>query len=610
MILSDDKILNTPPHELLESIENSVPKIQSKNLSIARVYCLIELSKFQEISLNDIVILPKTLPKVSIKVLSGVFENFGFSFYFEIINRSSLDIFRNIAISAQFCSILKTITLEYVSPRDIASIKNIFTFILKNRDEIIKLSVDAACELIENEYKNGLKDFNSDFVLEVMKSGVISKPLFERIYTVQRKELFRRVLEIKSCSPRESEIIFCISTQEFHKDYCSYQDSDEIDTLQKIRNLFEEKIEHNEDISSISLYLSLYAMYEPLQSIKGLSTYERSRFPETLNTLIDISSETSNQLNTLEEKISSLSIIDDPDSKSVRSLYEESPYPKWYKTATRLTPNFESYLQMESLPKAKDLVNHLSEKPKILIAGCGTGQQPISMAMGMPYAKFTAIDISKRSIAYALKRTLDHGVKNIDYFHADILKIPEASRKFDLIACGGVLHHMASPEAGLKSLAKVLKPGGLMYIAVYSTAARRTISKHRKLINAQKIAPTVENIREYRARIVTSKLEEASPVFFRDFYNLHECRDLLFHTHEKTYSWTEVKDLVSSANLEIVKTVVPPEYEALFKEKSDTESEVDIIALEKFEKEHPDTWRSMMFFWCKKPLSNLEEKPI
>jgi SAM-dependent methyltransferase len=52
---------------------------------------------------------------------------------------------------------------------------------------------------------------------------------------------------------------------------------------------------------------------------------------------------------------------------------------------------------------------------------------------------------------------------------------PDLGGKFDFVNCIGVLHHLASPLAGLQSLNTVLKPDGGMNLMVYGELGRRGI---------------------------------------------------------------------------------------------------------------------------------------
>ena len=47
------------------------------------------------------------------------------------------------------------------------------------------------------------------------------------------------------------------------------------------------------------------------------------------------------------------------------------------------------------------------------------------------------------------------------------------NKKFDIIESAGVLHHMADPVAGWRTLTNCLKPNGLMKIGLYSNLARQ-----------------------------------------------------------------------------------------------------------------------------------------
>lgn len=601
MIISDEVVLRSNPQVLLNFLDSTPDSKKNNKQLISKAYCLFKTGKSISYLINVIVIKHQELPRISLELLSYVASKHGIKSYLNIVKKSSKQIFLHKTISIHFCKIITTTNLQDIC-NERENVKEIVSFILRENIDLSRQATNAACNIIENELNEKNPTIRKTLTVQAMKAGLICSAQFERIYTIDRRELFIEILEKKSCSPEESELIFSIAIQEFHKDYCSYRDNGESDTLTKIKNLLESKLNNGENISGLYLYLSLYAMYEPIDSINGVSLYKSELLPESLGTLIEIGINNQKELDSLIDTIPSLTSIDDPDSKKVREQYEQAPYPKWHRVTSIATPNLLSYLRFEKLPKPEKIVTSLARTPEILIAGCGTGQQPISMAIGMPYAKFTAIDISKQSIAYAIKRTKEHKIKNIKYYHADILKIEEVSKQYDIIICGGVLHHMKSPKNGLKALVGALKPNGLINIAVYSTSARRTITRHREIIAKEGVLPTVDNIRKYRARLLTSAVEKGSPLAVRDFYNLNECRDLLFHTHEKTYSWPEIGNWVSEEHLNLIKVNFPHNTPLDYKNLNGiVNNKVDFDFLEKYENSNPDTWISMMPFWCQKP---------
>ena len=71
--------------------------------------------------------------------------------------------------------------------------------------------------------------------------------------------------------------------------------------------------------------------------------------------------------------------------------------------------------------------------PKILVAGCGTGQHSIETAYRFSGCKVTAVDLSLSSLAYAKRKTSEMKLNNIDYIQADILNLALLGKKFDII---------------------------------------------------------------------------------------------------------------------------------------------------------------------------------
>ena len=94
---------------------------------------------------------------------------------------------------------------------------------------------------------------------------------------------------------------------------------------------------------------------------------------------------------------------------------------------------------------------------------------------GVADLRVLAIDLSLASLSYAKRKTDEAGLRNIEYGQADILRLGALGRRFDMVDCGGVLHHLGDPLAGWTVLRSLLHPGGVMRIALYSELARRNI---------------------------------------------------------------------------------------------------------------------------------------
>src|SRR5690606_28197603 len=112
----------------------------------------------------------------------------------------------------------------------------------------------------------------------------------------------------------------------------------------------------------------------------------------------------------------------------------------------------------------------------------------------------------------------------------------------------------AEPPLGLKVLAGLLKPGGLMKIGLYSQRARTHIVAARRAIADMGFPADAEGIRAFRAWV--ARLPEGHHVKlvtrFRDFYSLSECRDLVFHVQEHRYTPLEISGLLADAGLEFL----------------------------------------------------------
>jgi len=83
-----------------------------------------------------------------------------------------------------------------------------------------------------------------------------------------------------------------------------------------------------------------------------------------------------------------------------------------------------------------------------------------------------AIDISETSLAHLRQLQEQHDVRNLTIRQLPIERVQDLERRFDLIVCTGVLHHLPDPDRGLRALRDVLDPGGAMHVMVYAAYGR------------------------------------------------------------------------------------------------------------------------------------------
>lgn len=296
-----------------------------------------------------------------------------------------------------------------------------------------------------------------------------------------------------------------------------------------------------------------------------------------------------------------LNEVQDSVSRMVRQQYEESPYPRWVKL--RFAPIGKSVgkvvnevnLQLHS----ENIIS--ASSPSILIAGCGTGQHALETASRFTNCRVTAVDLSRKSLAYAQRKSNELRITNIRYSQADILNLGELRREFDIVESSGVLHHMANPMAGWSVLVGLLKTGGLMKIGLYSELARRHIAMTRDEISLQKVRTSEAEIRNFRQYLIESHHKNhRSLTDSLDFYSLSAFRDLVFHVQEHRFTLPQIQDCLDQLGLKFCGFESPSivnKFKRSFGEESDT---CDLSLWHKYEESQPSTFAGMYQFWCQK----------
>jgi len=101
---------------------------------------------------------------------------------------------------------------------------------------------------------------------------------------------------------------------------------------------------------------------------------------------------------------------------------------------------------------------------RVLDAGCGAGRFTQVAAM-MGAKEVIGVDLSD-SIFAASENTKKFN--NVKIMRGDINNLPFEDESFDVIFSIGVLHHTPNTKQAFDSLYRLLKPGGIMAIWVYS----------------------------------------------------------------------------------------------------------------------------------------------
>ncbi|MBI2236722.1 MAG: class I SAM-dependent methyltransferase [Magnetospirillum sp.] len=332
--------------------------------------------------------------------------------------------------------------------------------------------------------------------------------------------------------------------------------------------------------------LLVYALYRPLARLPGAAELGR-RIPVTEPHARAFAAEelkAAREDAAIRAALPTLTPVTAGISAAVARQYEENPYPRWL----ALTP-----------PEAgsRPLPPGAGEAAEVLVAGCGTGKQAVTAAFAYgPRARLLAVDLSRASLAYGVGMARRLGLANVEFAQADILALGTLERRFDVIECTGVLHHMADPLAGWRVLAGLLKPGGLMRVALYSAAARRPVNACRRLI-AEGGYDGDDGIRRFRREVLAGRIPEAAELAgdAADLYSLSEARDLLFHVQEVQFTIPEIEHCLAELGLEFTGFTQP---ERLLDEVGPHGTVLG--RWHRLEQRRPRLFRGMYQFGCRK----------
>jgi len=302
------------------------------------------------------------------------------------------------------------------------------------------------------------------------------------------------------------------------------------------------------------------------------------------------------------ETLPSLGGSEDATSQAVGRQYEEHPYPRWFVLPQQPRTRLAAGLR-QRFPHAR--VPEFLERPlEILVAGAGTGIQPITTALALEGVEVLAVDLSRASLAYAARMAKRLGAANLEFLRGDLLRLGELGRSFPVIEVVGVLHHLESPIAGWRVLAGMLRPGGWMRVGLYSEAARAEVVAARARISALGLSPTPTGIRRFRERVLFGNEAAEFPklALSNDIWDLSGCRDLLFHACEHRFTLPQVKAMLAELGLDFVGfehdlTGIPARYRETYPEDP---AMIDLDNWAEFEAAHPDAF-PMYVFWCTKP---------
>ncbi|HKU69501.1 MAG TPA: tetratricopeptide repeat protein, partial [Burkholderiales bacterium] len=253
------------------------------------------------------------------------------------------------------------------------------------------------------------------------------------------------------------EFLCAFALQCFHNEFIYAESAPESDKIARLLPEVEGTLQSSGRAEEqATRALLVLATYRPLGGVAGVDALlaQERKLPAMdallRQAVLDLRTERA-----LKKEIVSMGEITDAVSSAVRGMYEEHPYPRWTSFTREGPLAFEDWVAQE-LPAAASIAPLSSVR--ILVAGCGTGLEPIRLASSLANSHVLAVDLSLTSLAYAKRMAMKLGVTNIEFRQGDILGLGRLPDRFDMISSRGVLHHMRDPQAGLRVLAQLLRP--------------------------------------------------------------------------------------------------------------------------------------------------------
>jgi len=391
-----------------------------------------------------------------------------------------------------------------------------------------------------------------------------------------------------------------ISQQCFINEYIFPCTTNEEKLLLILKEFLEIGFFNNECISEIALllvscYCHLYEFrYAERLLVKDFSEYTNKVLKQQVQDhFVELA---------LAGSIPQTSKIIDPTSLAVKAQYESNPYPRWVRI-----PRFNRRKTINS--RLRELFPYVNYRPyvrnssvRLLVIGCGTGQQPLEIATLYDDCEVVAIDLSLSSLAYAKRKARENAIDNITFLQGDIMNLGLSGEKFDVIFCSGVLHHTDNPFKSWEMVLPFLHPDGFMSIGLYSFLARRKISKLRDSLSQSEFsASSLQTFREVvKGNVCTEEFNWL--LSSSDFFSASNLRDLVFHVKENPVTLLEIQNFLNTRQLrflgfELDQTDII-KYRTKFPEDV---TATNLNTWNTYESQYPDTFCQMYQFWVQRP---------
>lgn len=464
-----------------------------------------------------------------------------------------------------------------------------------------------------DHWDSSLQVIAADGLLQkALNTLYFTDPVMERFLTRLRRRLLEACREQGRVPNEWQGLMFSLARHNLRNEYAHFEAPAETEAVAEVRARLGAMMEQNtpapERVSGVLLLFSLYRPLNGHPAAARIRAIPVDAWPERAQGLIHAALIEPQREAKLSTALPALGELQDTTSVQVAAMYEDNPYPRWERLGPARPGRVDERIR-EQIPGFLPPPWSAGDSVQVLIAGAGTGRHALRAAVEYTNAQVLAIDISRKSLAYAQRKANELQVGNLELMQADLFELPKLKRSFHLIETIGTLETLDHPERGWEVLSGLLAPGGLMYVGSYSELARRPVVAARERIAEAGLTGTPEDMRGFRKRVLDGELGEAGERLMQtgDFYSLSGCRDLLFHVREQRFRLRELSALWERFGLSFLTfhPIAPPLRNTYRERYPDDPDALSIHNWIEFEEQEPDVFGkrmglSMFYYWLQK----------
>ena len=285
----------------------------------------------------------------------------------------------------------------------------------------------------------------------------------------------------------------------------------------------------------------------------------------------------------------------DPTTETVRSMYEQFPYPSVADPDIRVGSQVRLLLSYGELHRT-------SRRPlQCLDAGCGRANGTLGAAITQPDVQFTAVDINRIALADAAATATQLGLKNIRFQEVDLMTLEGLQTPpggFDVVISSGVLHHLTSPDEGLRQIRSVLAPHGVLSLMVYGALGRQALYRMVRAVDllVPRDRPLTERLAVARrlARLPAADALHAGPIELTDTLHDNEFVDRYLNVAETSYDVAALWSLLERHDLACLRWVEPDDWAVTPRTPALDDIAGELTELQRYQLVEQITWRPQL----------------